>query len=381
MKVRLKISDIRKALELGCHVIEKKSPSPVLSNIKLEAQKLSANSGDENCLMLTSTDMFVSLESSVPARVVEEGPITVPARTLYDIVRKLPDDVEIELTSDESSNVVTIKLPSSVFSLPTLPPDEFPSLESNDNYQIFPVNASILLSLFERTRHAISNEEIRYYLNGVYLHTSVEGDDKYLIAVATDGHRLAKIKALVTNEIPDIEGVIVHKKTISEVIKLLEDTAGDITFGISSNKIMFKNDNHTIISKVVDGKFPDYSKAIPQNNDKALIASLPDLANAIDLVTSVSYDKNKMVKFDIVDSKITLTTSSEFDGARGNRTIDADYSAEPISFGFNARYVLDVLNVLDGDKIRLSFSDGMTAVVCENPDDSSFLAILMPMQI
>lgn len=384
MQVLLKIKNIRKALELGCSLIEKKSTLPVLSNIKLEAvgSSDSTKGVEEGCLKLNTTDMFMSLESYViPSEVLKPGSVTVPARTLNDIVRKVPDDVEIKLTSDETGNLVTIELPSSDFSLPTLPAGEFPSLESNDNYQLFSINASILLSLFERTKHAVSNEEIRYYLNGVFLHTVLEGEDKYLVAVATDGHRLAKIKALVTDEVPNIEGVIVHKKTITEVIKLLENSDSDITFGISSNKIMFKNEEHTIISKVVDGKFPDYNKAIPQNTDKALITSLPDLANAIDLVTSVSYDKNKMVKLSITSSKITLTTSSEFDGAKGNRTIDVDYSAEPISFGFNARYFLDALAAIEGDKLKLSFADSMTAVMCENPDDSSFIAILMPMQI
>ncbi len=214
------------------------------------------------------------------------------------------------------------------------------------------------------------------------MHSVEKSGHTYLITVATDGHRLAKAEAQLTADIPNINGIIIHKKAANELIKLLDETVGDITLGISENKIMFRNAQHTIIAKVIDGNFPDYNKAIPKNTDKSLTVDTAALAHAIDLVTSVSSDKARAVKLHIESGKMVISASSELDGnAKGMQELNIEYDAEPINFGFNARYLLDALNAIAAAKVRFSFTDHMAAVIVENPSDSSFMAILMPMQI
>ncbi len=375
MQITFVKKDIQSALELSYSIVEKRNTIPILSNVKLEA----AN----GALHITATDTSVLFKAQVNAQVQQDGVTTVPARTLYDIIRKLGDDEQVTINcSSNNAHSVKITLPGSNFSLPALSADEFPNMESNDNYNLFNINADVLCALLSKTRHAASNEEIRYYLNGIYMHSVVQEGNNKLIAVATDGHRLAKAEAYISEEIPQIPGVIIHKKAVNELLKLLNDAVGDITLGISENKIMFKSAQNVIIAKVIDGNFPDYNKAIPKNMDKSVVVSTASLVRAIDLVTSVSSDKTRAVKVSIEIGKLVISASSELDGnAKGMQEIAVDYNAEAISFGFNARYLLDALNAINAQNTRFSFTDHMAAVVLENPDAQDCVAILMPMQI
>jgi DNA polymerase III subunit beta len=374
MEISFIKKDIQKALELSYSIVEKRNTIPILSNIKLDAE--------DNKLRITSTDTGVSFLYEINAMVSQHGSTTIPARQAYEIIRKLPDEAQITMHCNNNGSSIKISLPGSNFSLPMLPADEFPSLENNDNYNLFHVNAEALYTLLNKTKHAASNEEIRYYLNGIYMHSVERNGAMYLVTVATDGHRLAKVEVELPEAIPAIPGVIIHKKAVNELIKLLSETVGDVTLGISDNKIMFKSGPYMIIAKVIDGNFPDYNKAIPQHSDKSLIVDADALARAIDLVTSVSSDKTRSVKLNIEAGKMVISASSELDGnAKGMQELSIEYTEEAISFGFNARYLLDALSALSAPKAKFSFTNHMTAMVLENPEDPNFTAVLMPMQI
>lgn len=378
MKVVVKSDQLLKALSHVQSVVERRNTIPILSNVKIECDK-------SGFLSLTTTDMDISIKDQVIANITEEGSITVPAYTLYEIVRKIDANIDVTLScSAENTSVCELKINNSEFNLPCLPVADFPSFEINKPTHSFKINSEICKALFNKTRHAISNDETRYYLNGVYMHaTNSEDGSPVLRVVATDSHRLARAQTLQPEGCSDMPGVIVPKKTVGEVIKLLEDYAGEVEIGISQNKVTFQIGTTVLNSKLIEGKFPDYDRVIPKNNDKSLEVSRDNLLRSIDLVISVSSDKTRAVRFNIEPSKLIVHASSELNGnARGNQELAVNYNAkDPITIGFNSRYVLESLSAIDGDTVKVSFSNNTSAVIAQDPQENSFIYILMPMQV
>lgn len=379
MEFSAKKNDLGKILAHVQSVVERKTAMPIIANVKVTANS-------NNTIGLLATDMDICIEDCIPAVVVQQaGCTTIPAWTLNEIIKKLPDNAEIKFkTNSDNLDTIQIQVGSSQFDLPTIKAEDFPSFEDPITTCNFEVQSKVMHELFTKTRHAISTEETRYYLNGIYLHTAkTSSGSEVLRAVATDGHRLSCAQTIQPNGAENMPGIIIPKKTVSELIKLLDSYAGNIEVSLSTNKIMFKIGSSIITSKLIEGNFPDYERVVPKNNDKVLKLTKKELANAIGLVTLIATDKTKAVKFNITDKKLLVSASSEMNGnARGEQIVGSEFnSTETITIGFNSKYVLDALAAIEGDDINLSFSNNLGAVIANEVNDDNFICILMPMQV
>jgi DNA polymerase-3 subunit beta len=375
MKIVVKKGNLLKVLNHVQSVVEKRNAIPILANVKIEAE------GTQ--LTFTTTDMDISITDTTEAQIDQSYLTTIPVLTLYEIIKKIPEDGDVTFeASNENNNQIQVKFASSKFTLPCLPADEYPNFEVGISSHKFTLHSNVLKVLLTKTRHAISQEEARYYLNGIYLHSAESNGIQVLRAVATDGHRLAKTETNLPEGAQGIPGIIIPKKTVNELVKLLEDYSGDIHIGASANKATFEIGTSKLITKLIDGKFPDYNRVIPTQNDKKLEVSAKDLAKSVELVISVSNDKTRAVKLDIESSKVVLSASSEMNGnASGTQTIPANYNADPLTIGFNSRYVLDSLSAIEGETVKFILSNNNGAVIAQDSADESSLYILMPMQV
>lgn len=377
MKVVVERGDLLNALEYIDGVVEKRHAIPILANIKVEAL-------DNSFITLTATDLDLAITAQVTAQVLQNGTTTIPARSLFEITRRLMDGANMVLAIDPEidADLVTIEAGEARFTLPCLSADEFPNFEIGQTQHAFTINADILKTLFTKTRHAIANEEARYYLNGVYLHPAESSGVPVLRAVATDGHRLARTDTALPTGASDMQGVIIPKKTVFELIKLLEDAVGDVTVALSNNRIVLSVADFKLASKLIEGKYPDYTQVLPANNNKFLEISPRELAKSIDLVISISPDKTRAVRINLQDANVTIASSSELNsGTTGVQKIDARYTSDPLSIGFNAKYILDSLAAMEGDTARFSFSTSMGAVLAHDATDANSEFLLMPLQI
>lgn len=378
MKFSAKRDDLSKVLGHVQSIVERRGTVPVLANVKITAN-------DDNTLDFLATDMDICIEDKIQAEVSGSLCTTIPAITLYEIVRKIPTNTDVTfIKSASNDDLIEIRVGSSDFSLPTISAEEYPSFEQAVGTVNFKISSEILRSLFAKTRHAISNEETRYYLNGVYMHSLVSEDGAQLLrVVATDGHRLARSQTLMPAGCEDMPGIIIPKKTVAEVIKLLDGFVGEVDVALSDKKIIFYIGSSIITSKLIDGKFPDYDRVVPKNVDKNLQVPKKDLVNAIDLVISVSSDKTKTVRFEVENTKLTITATSELNGnAKGLEEVAITFdSKEKLNISFNARYVMDVLSSIDGDTVAMQMSTNLGAVITSDAADNNFIYILMPMQL
>ncbi|MDB2415496.1 DNA polymerase III subunit beta [Rickettsiales bacterium] len=355
-------------------VVERRNTIPILSNVKLEAK--------EGKLKLTATDMEIAITEQVDAEISEEGELTVPAHTFYDIVRKLPDGVNVQFTGNATqSGKVEIKAGSCKFSLSCLPVSDFPVMDKGNLEHEFILAPSELTELLEKPRFAISSEETRYYLNGIYLHT-INGEDnkKQLCAVATDGHRLAKISLDAPEGSENIPGVIIPKKTVSEVKKLVDESESDVIISLSGTKICFDTGGAVILSKLIDGTFPDYEKVIPSDNNKLLEVSTVNLVKAVDRVSTISSEKTRAIKLAIEGQKLILSATNEENGT-ANEEIDISYDFGDFEVGFNARYLLEMMSGIEGDIVQFVFADENAPTLVKDPSNPGVLYVIMPMRI
>lgn len=378
MEFSAKRDDLSKVLGHVQSIVEKRAAIPVLANVKITANA-------DNTIELLATDMDICIEDRIGASVKSPICTTIPASTLYEIVRKIPDNADVKFVMEsKSDDNIKIQVGSSEFSLPTIKHEEFPSFEDAANTMRFKISSEILRTLLAKTRHAISNEETRYYLNGIYLHAVISDDGiPQLRAVATDGHRLSLAQTMQPEGADGMPGIIIPKKAVAEVIKLLDSFIGEVDVALCANKIIFYIGSSIITSKLIDGKFPDYERVIPKNNDKNLKVSKKGLADAIELVISVSNDRTKAVKFAVNADKLVITATSEMNGnAKGEQDVAIEFdSTEVISIGFNSRYVLDALSAIDGDTVKMTLSGNLGAVIAHDMEDDNFIYILMPMQV
>lgn len=375
MQFSLERNSLLKALSKAQSVIERKNTMAILSNVKIQC--------DEDSVTITATDMDISLQEVISVQEsFEQSSTTIPAHTLYEIVRKLPDGSQINFKSFDTENgQMEISSGLSRFALPCLSASGFPNFEATASISEFNIDSQILKTLLNKTKHAVSYEETRYYLTGIYLYIAESGGVNMLRAIATDTHRLAQAEAILPAGAENMPGIIVPRKTVFELIRILEGSTGDVRVKISNNKATFVLGATTFTSKLVDAKFPDCSSVIPDNHSKHLEASRQDLSRAIDLVTSVSADKTRAVRLTMEDSKLTISANSEANGnAFGSEVLDVQYSHETAKFYFNAKYLLDALSAIDSDKVRFSIGDEGSAVIVQDPDDTSCIHILMPIE-
>jgi DNA polymerase III subunit beta len=316
----------------------------------------------------------------VPADVMTIGSLTVPAHMLYDIVRKLPDDIDVSFSEDRAAGKVNIKAGSSKFSLATLPVDEFPSIGSAGLPNNFTITKEECRVLIEKTRFAMSNEETRYYLNGVYLHEAESEGVQVLRAVATDGHRLSRVEVPLPSGAAGIAGAIIPRKTIGEIGKLLEDAPNEVQISVSDSKIRFVFGDTILSSKLIDGNFPDYNRVIPMNNDVLMEIGTVVLSKAVDRISVVSSEKVRGVKLHMENNLVTITTPNN-DQNQGEEKIDATYSADPIAIGFNSKYLIDVLQQVEGSTARFMFNSSGGASLISDPSDETAVYVIMPMRV
>jgi DNA polymerase-3 subunit beta len=371
MKLTIERAALLKSLGHAQSVVERRNTIPILSNVLLQAKA--------STLALTATDMDLTIIEGAPASVAEDGATTVSAHTLYDIVRKLPDGAQVEIGSGGEGGRLVLRAGRSQFQLATLPKEDFPVPADGDLARTFLLAAAELRSLIDRTRFAISMEETRYYLNGIYLHVGV-GDDGGLRAVATDGHRLARVQIALPDGAEDMPGVIVPRKTVNELRKLIDDVDEPIRIALSETRIRFAIADVTLTSKLIDGTFPDYQRVIPSGNDRVMRVDRRQFADAVDRVSTISTEKSRAVKLRLDDGTLVLSATSPETGT-ATEEIEIEYGGSELEIGFNSRYLLDIAQQLEGDKAEFSMADASSPTIIEDEADRSALYVLMPMRV
>ena len=372
MKFIVSKPDIFKTLSHLQSIVSKKNTLPILSNILIEAEN--------NTLILSATDMDISIKETISCNIIEEGSTTLNAQMIFDIIKKLPDKSEIEFISNDGK-ILTIRSNVSKFSLSCLPKDEFPLIEANvNNSKRIIVKSQTILNLINKTKFAISNEETRYFLNGLYFNISSDKNVSNLTFVGTDGHRLATSSAIISTSVSEIPGVIIPKKTINELSKLLVDNKADIEINISSNKIIFYIEKLILISKLIDGNFPDYTRVIPKNNSNDLMINRENLLFAVDRVSTIANEKSPSIKFKLLENLINLSSVNS-ENSTATEDIEASYDGNEIEIGFNSRYVMDILDNLEGKEIKISFNDNSNPIIIQEKIESDNVYVLMPMRV
>ncbi len=364
-----------KALAHVQGVVERRNTIPILANVLLDA------SG--GTLRLTATDMEIAIvEEIAGVEITREGRCTAPAATLLDIVRKLPDGARVELDHKGGDAPLALRAGRYNTSLMVLPVEDFPSMTEGKLPHRFALGAAMLRDLVDRTRFAISTEETRYYLNGIYLHaTEVEGRP-VLRAVATDGHRLARVEEALPDGAAGMPGVIVPRKTIAELRKLAEETSDEVEFRLSDTKLQVKVGAVTLTSKLIDGTFPDYERVIPKGNDRILKVDKGAFAQAVDRVAAISSERSRPVKLSLGKDHLMLTAASPEQG-QASEELDGDtvtYDAPSLEIGFQARYLKDITDQVDA-QVEFRFADGSAPTVVQDAARPEALYVLMPMRV
>ncbi|MFM9889978.1 MAG: DNA polymerase III subunit beta [Rickettsiales bacterium] len=372
MKLVIERAVLLKALAPIQSVVERRGTIPILANVRLDAGK--------DGLSITATDMDIAVVEKIPASVSDAGATTVPAHMFYEIIRKLPDGSNIQLTLGDKGAKMTISAGQSKFALAVLPVDDFPVMAEGDLAHTFSITPSECKALLEKTRFAISTEETRYYLNGVYLHAAKSSGAAVLRAVATDGHRLARMEVGLPEGAENIPGVIIPRKTINELYKLIEEGAEKVEISMSESKIKFSVGNAVLVSKLIDGTFPDYERVIPTGNDKVMEVSGQEFARAVDRVSVITSEKSRGIKLALAGSKITLSANSAEQGT-ASEELSVSYGADAVEIGFNSRYLLDMMAQVEGETAQFVFADSASPTIVRDPADVGALYVIMPMRV
>ncbi len=372
MKISIERSDLLKAVTQAQSVVERRNTIPILANVLIEAEG--------NDATFRATDLDIEVVDKAPAQVERPGATTVSALTLHEIARKLPDGALVSLTDDGTSGRLVVEAGRSNFSLATLPREDFPIMATSDYDTNFSAPAPVLRRLFDKTRFAISTEETRYYLNGVYMHVASGAQGQTLRCVATDGHRLARVDAPLPEGAEGMAGVIVPRKTVAELRKLLDDDDQVIAVSVSETKLRFASPGITLTSKVIDGTFPDYSRVIPQGNTRRMEVDAAEFARAVDRVATVSSERSRAVKMAIGDDRLVLSVNAPDSGA-AEEELGVAYADEPLEIGFNAKYLVEIASQIDRENAVFMFNQPGDPALVREGDDESAVYLVMPMRV
>ena len=369
MKFSANQQDIQRSLNYCQGVIEKRSTLPILSNVLLEASK--------NELTLTATDLdLVFIHKINNVSIQEEGKTTTSSSIMYDIIRKISSGKKINFSIQNEAKL-NLESENSVFNLNCINPAEFPLTEENFTDNQFSINSKSLLKILNKCKFSISNDETRHYLSGIFLHLTQINDKTYLTAAATDSHRMSVSKIKLLNKI-EFEPIILPRKTIFQLISLLEDFEGEVKISNIKSKIKFELSSSVLISKLIDGKFPNYVQVIPKENQKRLEVNLKNFLSSVDRVASVSLDKKDGVKFKLTKNKLDLSVNNTNSG-EGKEDLNVQFDHE-LDISFNSRYLMDIASQLDGDKIEIYLKDTGSPALIKDPADFDSIYVVMPMK-
>ncbi|OWK27935.1 DNA polymerase III subunit beta [Sphingomonas dokdonensis] len=372
MKATIERATLLKGLSHVQSVVERRNTIPILSNVLIEATA-------EGSLRLMATDLDLQINENVAAAVDQPGATTVSAHTLFDIARKLPEGAQVSLSAAEGR--MTIVAGRARFSLGTLPRDDFPVIAEGELPTQFEMPAEALKQIIDKTRFAISTEETRYYLNGIFLHVSDEGGSQPVLkAAATDGHRLARVTLPRPDGAENMPDVIVPRKCVAELRKLLDEVDGSVGVSLSGTKIRFDLGKAILTSKLIDGTFPDYSRVIPTGNDKILKLDPSAFMEGVDRVSTIATEKTRAVKMALDRDKIILSVTSPENGTAAEE-VPGEYVAAPFEIGFNSRYLMDILGQIDGDVVEVHLADAAAPTLIRENDKAPALYVLMPMRV
>ncbi|AJP73237.1 DNA polymerase III subunit beta [Sphingomonas hengshuiensis] len=370
MKATIERATLLRGLSHVQSVVERRNTIPILSNVLIEAQ-------EGGRMRLMATDLDLQIDETIPAAVDQPGAITVSAHTLFDIVRKLPEGSQVELSAAEGR--ITVNAGRAKFTLSTLPRDDFPMIAEGELPVTFELPAETLKQIIDKTRFAISTEETRYYLNGIFLHVTDEATP-LLRAAATDGHRLARVTVARPDGAESMPDVIVPRKCIAELRKLLDEVDGSVGVSLSNSKVRFDLGQAILTSKLIDGTFPDYSRVIPTANDKILKIDPKSFMQGVDRVSTIATEKTRAVKMALDRDKVILSVTSPENGAAAEE-VPGDYTSLPFEIGFNSRYLMDILGQIEGDLVEVHLADAAAPTLIRENDSSPALYVLMPMRV
>jgi DNA polymerase-3 subunit beta len=374
MKATIERATLLKSLGHVQSVVERRNTIPILSNVLIEAS-------EEGNLRLMATDLDLQINETVQANVSQAGATTVSAHTLFDIARKLPEGSQVELHA--ASGKMQVNAGRARFNLATLPRDDFPVIAEGELPTAFELPAATLRQIIDKTRFAISTEETRYYLNGIFLHvTDGEGPAgaSLLKAAATDGHRLARVTVPRPEGAQGMPDVIIPRKCVAELRKLLDELDGTVAVSLSESKVRFGLGSAILTSKLIDGTFPDYNRVIPTANDKLLKIDPRSFEEGVDRVATIASEKTRAVKMSLDRDRITLSVTSPENGTAAEE-VPGDYAADGFDIGFNARYLLDILNQIEGDTVEVHLADAAAPTLLRENDKAAALYVLMPMRV
>jgi DNA polymerase III subunit beta len=372
MKVTVERAALLKSLGHVHRVVERRNTIPILANVLIRA--------DKSALSLKATDLDLEVTETLSAEVGAAGSTTIPAHMIYDIVRKLPEGAQVVLEALGDRASLAIRAGRSRFTLQTLPESDFPDLAAGEMTHRFTLAAADLKKLIDKTQFAISTEETRYYLNGIYLHSAGSGKSTTLRAVATDGHRLAQVELSMPKGANGMPGIIVPRKTVGEVQRLIEDGEAETEIELSATKIRFTIGAVVLTSKLIDGTFPDYARVIPLGNDKELIVDKGDFEAAVDRVSTVSSERGRAVKLSLTSGRLVLSVTNP-DSGSATEEIEVEYGADPLDIGFNSRYLLDIASQIEGETAVLKLADPGSPTLIQDRDATNALYVLMPMRV
>jgi DNA polymerase-3 subunit beta len=367
MKFSMERAALLSALGHVQNVVERRNTIPILSNVLMSAE--------DSKISFVATDLDIEIAEEIGANIDAPGSVTAPAHTLYDIARKLPDGAEVSLMIG-SDGRLDVDAGRSHFTLPLLPAGDFPKMTADGFTHEFSLSAAELTRLIDKTKFAISTEETRYYLNGIYLHSA----DGKLRAVATDGHRLALAEMAMPVGAEGLPGIIIPRKTVAELRRLIDGLSENIELSVSEAKIRFKVGSAVLTSKLIDGTFPDYDRVIPKGNDKELVIDNKVFSNAVDRVATISAEKSRSIKLSLEKDSLALAVNNPEHG-NAHEDLVVDYSFDPLEIGFNAKYLLDVSGQIEGRDVHFHLSDPASPALVKDAEDPSALFVLMPLRV
>ncbi len=372
MRFSIERAALNRALGHVQAVVERRQTMPILANVLLDAR--------EGRLRLVATDLDMEMAESTDAEIAQPGATTVAAGLLFEIVRRLPEPSTLRLELDKDGQRLVISAGRGRYELAVLPPGDFPQIRADGLTAAFTLPRADLARLIDRTRFAISTEETRYYLNGIYLHIAEEAGRPLLRSVATDGHRLAMADVAAPADSGQMAGVIVPRKAVEQVRKLLDTPVEDVTVAASDSMIRFTVGEAVLTSKLIDGTFPDYRRVIPRDNALVMRVETKPLVQAVERVSTLSSDRTRSVKLSVGPEKLVLSVNNPDSGAASEEMF-ASYESEPLEIGFNARYLNDVTSQMSSGEAMFAFADAGAPALVRDPADEHALFVLMPMRV